>query len=53
MVARLEAVSTDEIVIQKLHRIFDLQQAAFRKNPYPSAEERIELMKRIPKMLRK
>ena len=45
--------SQDQTVIDRLHKVFELQKAAFRKNPYPSAEERIELMKRIPRMLRR
>ena len=43
----------DQAAIERLHRIYNLQKKAFQKNPYPSAEERIELMNRIPKMLRR
>ena len=32
---------------------FKVQKEAFLKNPYPSASERIELMKRVPDMLKK
>lgn len=53
MIERAIAQSSDTQVIQRLDQIFEAQQAAFRQNPYPSAEERIELMNRVPKMLRK
>jgi coniferyl-aldehyde dehydrogenase len=43
----------DENSIRALHRVFQLQQKAFLQNPYPSAQERIELMSRVPEMLRK
>ena len=43
----------DQSAIQKLDRIFKLQQAAFLRNPNPSAQVRIELMQRVPGMLRK
>lgn len=39
--------------IERLDRIFKIQKAAFKKNPYPSADERIELMSRVPGMLKK
>jgi len=38
---------------QRLARVFGLQKLAFNKDPYPSAEQRIERVKRIPVMLRK
>ncbi len=44
---------TIETSQERLNRIFALQKAAFNKDPYPSAEQRIERMKRIPVMLRK
>lgn len=37
----------------RLDRIFALQQRSFNQDPYPTAEQRIERMKRIPAMLRK
>ncbi|MEL6676924.1 MAG: aldehyde dehydrogenase family protein [Bacteroidota bacterium] len=45
--------TTDDQAISELDRVFALQKAAFRQHPYPSAEERIELMERVPDMLRK
>lgn len=38
---------------EQLARIFGLQKQAFHADPYPSAEVRIERMRRIPAMLRK
>lgn len=43
----------DQAAIARLQSIFESQKKAFQQNPYPSAKERIELMGRIPKMLRK
>ncbi|MEY4538432.1 MAG: Coniferyl aldehyde dehydrogenase [Bacteroidota bacterium] len=43
----------EENPIQELHRIFETQKQAFLINPYPSVQERIELMERVPVMLRK
>lgn len=43
----------DQAVIERLQHVFDLQKKAFQANPYPSANERIELMERIPKMLKR
>lgn len=39
--------------IEKLNRVFQLQKDAYLKNAYPSAQERIDLMKRVPGMLKK
>ncbi len=47
------SAKSDAAAIANLNRIFKLQKAAFLKNPYPSAEDRIELMKRVEPMLRK
>jgi coniferyl-aldehyde dehydrogenase len=44
---------TTETALQRLNRIFALQKAAFDKQPYPSAQQRIERMQCIPSMLRK
>lgn len=38
---------------QRLDRIFHLQKEAFLRNQHPSAEQRMELMQRVPGMLRK
>lgn len=48
-----ESINIDDKAIERLNRIFELQKAAFLKNPSPSAEERIALMKRVEPMLRK
>lgn len=39
--------------IERLSKIFDIQKTAFKNNPYPTVEERIELMSRVPSMLKK
>lgn len=38
---------------ERLDRIFALRKHAFKKDPHPSGETRIERMKRIPVMLRR
>ncbi len=43
----------DQAAIQELQRVFQLQKAAFMRTPYPSAKQRIDLMQRVPGMLRK
>ncbi len=43
----------DQAAIQELQRVFQLQKAAFLRDPYPSAKQRIDLMQRVPGMLRK
>jgi len=43
----------DQFAMRELQRIFDLQKAAFLRDPYPRADKRIDLMKRVPGMLRK
>jgi coniferyl-aldehyde dehydrogenase len=45
--------SADQVALQELQRVFQLQKAAFLRDPYPSAKQRIALMKRVPDMLRK
>lgn len=52
MEAILVGTSIDIQAIEKLNRVFKLQKEAFLKNSYPSAEERISLMKRVPDMLK-
>ena len=47
----VSARSTRESPEKRLDRILRAQQEAFVGNPYPSAEERIALMKRVPDML--
>ncbi|MBL0087522.1 MAG: aldehyde dehydrogenase family protein [Ideonella sp.] len=43
----------DQAAIAQLERVFHLQKAAVLRDPYPSAEQRIELMQRVPGMMRK
>lgn len=43
----------DQAAIQELQRVFQLQKAAFLRDAYPSAKQRIDLMQRVPGMLRK
>lgn len=45
--------TNDSIAIKRLKNIFELQKTAHNKNPNPRLNERIELMKRIPDMVRK
>ena len=47
-----QKVST-ETGMARLERLFALQQEAFMANPYPSAKQRKDLMRRIPDMLAK
>jgi coniferyl-aldehyde dehydrogenase len=49
----LEAGSVDQAATQELQRVFQLQKAAFLRDPNPSATQRIALMSRVPDMLRK
>ena len=44
---------SDKSIINNIERIFALQKEAFLNDPYPSAQVRIERIKRIPKMLKK
>ncbi len=46
------ASSTRESPHQRLDRILDAQHEAFLRHPYPTAEERIALMRPVPDMLR-
>ncbi|MFV0477081.1 MAG: aldehyde dehydrogenase family protein [Parahaliea sp.] len=41
----------DSAAIAQLHELFDLQRAAYFKNPEPALAERIELIQRIPTMM--
>lgn len=44
---------SDANAIEYLNRVFALQKKAFLQNPNPSAKQRIDLMARVPDMLRK
>jgi len=49
--AKVSMGSTRQSPQQQLDRVFRVQREAFRRAPYPSAEQRRELMKRVPAML--
>ena len=49
----MKSYTTEEAEIEELHRIFKLQKEAFNKNPYPSAAERIETLKKLKEMVLK
>ncbi|MBA3979749.1 MAG: coniferyl-aldehyde dehydrogenase [Alcanivorax sp.] len=51
MVAEVKSLHTPEAELAQLRTLFDAQRAAFRRHPYPTAEERIEHLKRIKPML--
>ena len=51
MVAEVKELQRNNTAIERMHRIFDAQKAAFRQHPYPSAEQRIELMGRFKPLL--
>jgi len=51
MVAEVKELQRNNTAIERMHRIFDAQKAAFRQHPYPSAEQRIELMSHIKPLL--
>ena len=51
MVAEVKELQGNTTAIERMHRIFDAQKAAFRQHPYPSAEQRIALMNPIKPML--
>jgi len=52
MQTQVQTIKSDKSIV-RLERIFQVQKNAFLNDPYPSADQRIERMKRIPKMLRK
>ena len=43
--------TTDQLAIEKLHRLFDAQKAAFARNMMPSYAERISRIERVEKMV--
>lgn len=43
--------TNDQAAIARLHEIFDLQKAAYFKNPEPDLQERLDLLGRIPPMI--
>lgn len=52
MVANLAEVRAQQSPeVAEMHRIFQAQKAAFRRHPYPSAEERIENLQKLKRAL--
>ena len=51
MVAEVKELHSNSTQIERMQRIFDAQKAAYRQHPYPSAEQRIELISRIKPLL--
>ncbi|MAX56052.1 MAG: coniferyl-aldehyde dehydrogenase [Alcanivoracaceae bacterium] len=51
MVAEVKELQQNNTEIQRMQRIFDAQKAAYRQHPYPTAEQRIDLISRIRPML--
>jgi len=47
MVAEVVQITESKKQIQRMHQIFEAQQAAYRRNPKPSAEERISNLKKL------
>ncbi|MDX1802584.1 MAG: coniferyl aldehyde dehydrogenase [Alcanivorax sp.] len=51
MVAEVKELHSNSAALERMQKIFAAQKAAYRKQPYPSAEQRIELINRIKPML--
>ena len=47
MVAEVIQITESKKQIQRLHHVFEAQKTAFRRNPMPSAEERIDNLKKL------
>ena len=47
MVAEVKDLHSNNADIERMQQIFAAQKAAYRQHPYPSAEQRIELINRI------
>ena len=53
MVAEVQALQSEQDEIRRMKSVLEAQRAAFREHPYPSAEERIEHLRRIrPQLVR-
>jgi len=51
MVANMSDIGTDDAELEYLHRVFDVQKAAYKAHPMPSANERIAHLKALKKVL--
>ena len=51
MVAEVKDLHSNNADIERMQQIFAAQKAAYRQHPYPSAEQRIELINRIKPLL--
>lgn len=51
MVAEIKELQSNNPDIERMQRIFAAQKAAYRENPYPTAEQRIDLIQRIKPLL--
>src|SRR5690606_8610822 len=51
MVAEIKELKTDQARITRMNTLFEAQRAAFRRQPYPSVEERREAILRLKPML--
>ena len=49
----VDGFSADREAMERLNHVFRLQKDAFLRDPYPAADKRIELLQRVPPMLRK
>ena len=49
----VDGFSADREAMERLNHVFRLQKDAFLRDPYPTADKRIELLQRVPPMLRK
>lgn len=51
MVAEIKELQTDNAQIERMKRLFEAQKSAYRRQPYPSAEQRVEYIKQLKPML--
>lgn len=51
MVAEVKDLHSNNADVERMQQIFAAQKAAYRQHPYPSAEQRIELISRIKPLL--
>lgn len=51
MVAEVIQITESKKQIQRLHQVFEAQKAAYRRNPKPSADERIANLKKLRQMV--
>jgi len=44
----VDGFSADREAMERLNHVFHLQKDAFLRDPYPTADKRIELLQRVP-----